>query len=36
MELERDTQNRILPEFRHGYAQTQGKGKTATIQRFSL
>ncbi|MGT2549066.1 haloacid dehalogenase-like hydrolase [Acinetobacter geminorum] len=34
MELERDAQNRILPEFRHGYAQTQGKGKTATIQRF--
>lgn len=34
MELERDAQNRILPEFRHGYAQTQDKGKTATIQRF--
>ncbi|MEB3767645.1 haloacid dehalogenase-like hydrolase [Acinetobacter sp. MD2] len=34
MELERDVQGKILPEFRHGYAQTQGKGKTQTIQRF--
>lgn len=34
MELERDSQGRIMSIFRYGYDQTQGKGKTATIQRF--
>ena len=34
MELERDVAGRIQPEFRRGYDQTQGKGKTLTIQRF--
>ncbi len=34
MELERDSQGRILPEFRKGYDQTQGKGKTRTIEKF--
>ncbi|WP_420997828.1 haloacid dehalogenase-like hydrolase [Cupriavidus sp. 30B13] len=34
MELERDAQGVIQPEFRRGYAQTQGKGKTQTIERF--
>lgn len=34
MELERDAQGVIQPEFRRGYDQTQGKGKTATIRRF--
>ncbi|WP_434778410.1 hypothetical protein [Neisseria sp. Ec49-e6-T10] len=34
MELERDKQGRIQPRFRAGYDQTQGKGKTKTIERF--
>lgn len=34
MQLERDAQGRILPEYRHGYDQTQGPGKTKNIQRF--
>jgi len=34
MELERDAAGRIQPEFRHGYDQTQGKGKTRSIERF--
>ena len=34
MELERDTNGRYLPEFRKGYDQTQGKGKTTTINHF--
>ena len=34
MELERDAQGVIQPEFRRGYVQTQGKGKTQTIERF--
>ncbi|QNP59158.1 HAD family hydrolase [Paenacidovorax monticola] len=34
MELERDAQGRILPDYRHGYDQTQGPGKTKNIQRF--
>lgn len=34
MELERDTQGRTIPEFRKNYYQTQGKGKTLTIQKF--
>ncbi|MBV5290824.1 MAG: haloacid dehalogenase-like hydrolase [Curvibacter lanceolatus] len=34
MELERDAQGRILPDYRHGYDQTQGPGKTRSIQRF--
>lgn len=34
MELERDAKGRIQTEFRHGYDQTQGKGKTKTIERF--
>lgn len=32
MQLEHDSQGKIKPEFRHGYFQTQGKGKTLTIQ----
>lgn len=34
MELERDSKGRIQTEFRKGYAQTQGPGKTETIKRF--
>lgn len=34
MELERDAQGRIQSEFRHGYDQTQGPGKTRAIRRF--
>ena len=34
MELERDAKGVILPEFKRGYDQTQGPGKTATINRF--
>jgi len=34
MELERDAKGVIQPEFRHGYDQTQGPGKTKNIQRF--
>ncbi len=34
MELERDSNGIILPEFRKGYDQTQGEGKTKTILRF--
>ncbi len=34
MELERDSKGRIMTEFRKGYDQTQGKGKTKTIERF--
>jgi len=34
MELERDAAGMIQPEFRRGYDQTQGKGKTANIKRF--
>ena len=34
MELERDSKGRIMTEFRHGYDQTQGPGKTKAIQRF--
>lgn len=34
MELERDAQGRIQPEFRRGYDQTQGPGKTKNIRRF--
>ena len=32
MQLERDSYGKIRPKFRHGYFQTQGKGKTLTIQ----
>lgn len=34
MQLERDAAGRIVPKFRAGYYQTQGKGKTQTIQKF--
>jgi phosphoserine phosphatase len=34
MELERDADGRILPVYRRGYVQTQGKGKTENIKRF--
>ncbi|ENO85520.1 haloacid dehalogenase-like hydrolase [Thauera linaloolentis] len=34
MELERDANGVIKTEFRKGYAQTQGPGKTETIKRF--
>jgi phosphoserine phosphatase len=34
MELERDAKGVIQPEFRRGYDQTQGPGKTKNIQRF--
>lgn len=34
MQLERDAAGRIVPKFREGYYQTQGKGKTQTIQKF--
>lgn len=34
MELERNKQGLILPEFRKGYFQTQGVGKSQTIHRF--
>jgi phosphoserine phosphatase len=34
MELERDANGRLVSEFRKGYDQTQGKGKTKTIERF--
>ena len=36
MQLQRDAAQRILPEFRHGYAQTQGVGKSQTIEKFLL
>jgi phosphoserine phosphatase len=34
MELERDANGVIQPEYRKGYAQTQGPGKTEMIKRF--
>jgi hypothetical protein len=34
MELERDANGRIVTEYRRGYDQTQGAGKTKTIERF--
>lgn len=34
MELERDSDGKILVDFRKGYDQTQGKGKTKNIERF--
>jgi len=34
MELERDAAGVIQPEYRRGYDQTQGPGKTLNIQRF--
>ena len=34
MELERDQHGTIQPKFRQGYFQTQGKGKTQTIQKY--
>lgn len=34
MELERDANGVIQPEFRRGYDQTQGPGKTKNIRRF--
>lgn len=34
MELERDDKGVLQPEFRRGYAQTQGKGKTKAITKF--
>lgn len=34
MELERDDNGVIKPEFKKGYDQTQSKGKTKTIERF--
>ena len=34
MEMERDEAGKIKMQFREGYCQTQGKGKTKTIQRF--
>jgi Phosphoserine phosphatase len=34
MELERDDKGRLMTEFRKGYDQTQGPGKTKTINRF--
>lgn len=34
MELERDDKGVIQPEFRRGYDQTQGEGKTKAIKRF--
>ena len=34
MELERDASGVIQPEFRRGYDQTQGPGKTKNIRRF--
>ncbi|CAN7372850.1 MULTISPECIES: haloacid dehalogenase-like hydrolase [unclassified Variovorax] len=34
MELERDAKGVIQPEYRRGYDQTQGRGKTKNIQRF--
>ncbi len=34
MELERDSKGRIKTEFKKGFDQTQGKGKTKTIERF--
>jgi phosphoserine phosphatase len=34
MELNRDKQGRIMTEWRTGYDQTQGKGKTRAISRF--
>ncbi|GHU61626.1 phosphoserine phosphatase [Bacteroidia bacterium] len=34
MELERDANGKIQVRFREGYDQTQGKGKTKTINRF--
>lgn len=34
MELERDAKGRIMTQFKKGYDQTQGPGKTKTIERF--
>jgi hypothetical protein len=34
MELERDERGAIKPQFRSGYDQTYGPGKTLTINRF--
>lgn len=34
MELKRDAKNRIIPTFDQNYYQTQGKGKTLTIQKY--
>ncbi|MDR2122372.1 MAG: hypothetical protein LBP34_04520 [Flavobacteriaceae bacterium] len=34
MELERDNEGKIKVQFKEGYAQTQGEGKTKTIQQF--
>ncbi|MFG5777173.1 haloacid dehalogenase-like hydrolase [Comamonas sp. J-3] len=34
MELERNAQGQLQAEFRRGYDQTQGPGKTASIKRF--
>ena len=34
MELERDSKGVIQPEYRHGYTQTQGPGKTTEIKRL--
>jgi phosphoserine phosphatase len=34
MQLQRDAEQRIVAEFRHGYAQTQGVGKSQTIEKF--
>jgi phosphoserine phosphatase len=34
MELERDSNGIVKTEFRHGYMQTQQKGKTRAIERF--
>lgn len=34
MELERDKDGKILPEYRKGYTQTQGPGKTVEIKRL--
>ncbi|HEY9067455.1 MAG TPA: HAD family hydrolase [Burkholderiaceae bacterium] len=34
MELERDAAGNIQADFRHGYDQTQGPGKTSNIKRF--
>ncbi|THF64444.1 HAD family hydrolase [Pseudothauera rhizosphaerae] len=34
MELERDAAGRIQVDFRYGYDQTQGKGKTRALERF--
>lgn len=36
MQLKHDTDNKIIPVFNQDYYQTQGKGKTLTIQKFLL